>query len=303
LNFAEFVSQGIGNQIGFHVYDAYPTFDLNLASFLGEIMGSAVGRSRGFGFDESLFGLAIASLNMPVYLSIPVQDARIVDTFMDQLDTLLAFVARERIGSGLFRVDQDFFEFPLSQGLNARGYGLSIGPIKLRFFWSRIGNGLHIATKPFILEDILALQNSGSAGVNDADSVGHAMVRVRAQNWNQVLPDYKLSWAENDREACLSNLGLLTSIGRAWPTEDARRAGDKLHGAHFFCPENGDYTRSPDGRFVICSVHGNAIAPKQPTTPGEQSAASRAMRDLTNVTTTLHFTGDGLRAVVNIERK
>lgn len=75
------------------------------------------------------------------------------------------------------------------------------------------------------------------------------MVRLRPRNWNQVLPDYRLGWAENNREACLNNLGPLSSVGRAYTAalgkideaELARIAGrihreaDRLHGVHFFC--------------------------------------------------------------------
>ena len=35
----EFLSEGIGNQIGLHVYDSTPMFDLNLTGFLGDMMG------------------------------------------------------------------------------------------------------------------------------------------------------------------------------------------------------------------------------------------------------------------------
>ena len=49
-----FLTRGIGNQVGLHVYDADPMFDFNLPNFLGRTMGNFSG-GRAFGsMDESL---------------------------------------------------------------------------------------------------------------------------------------------------------------------------------------------------------------------------------------------------------
>lgn len=307
LNVTEFLSQGIGNQVAFHVYDAHPTFDLNVPNMLGLIAGTTAGRVRSPGSTELLIGLALASLNTPVYLSIPVRDAQVVDRFLERLDAVLAAMARQQERGGGFGFEQDFFTFPLDQGPRVRGFGLRFGPIKLRFFWARIGGGLYVASKPFILEDLAAVSPPAEVKTDDQVSIGHAMVHVRPQNWNHVLPDYRLSWAENDREACLNNLGFLTGLGRALSgdgvIQNVRESADRLYGVHFFCPEGGDYGLSADGQGVACSVHGSAFAPKQPTAPSERSAAGKLMSGLTTVTATLNFTHDGLRAVVMIERK
>jgi hypothetical protein len=188
---------------------------------------------------------------------------------------------------------------------------------------ARIGRGLYIASKPFILEDLAARATESAPGKettedSDKEAVGHAMARIRAGNWNEVLPDFNLSWAENDREACLNNMGSLASISRALT---ARAPGqtinqdpaelnqavldyaDKLHAVHFFCPDGGLYTVAPDGKSVSCSVHGSALAPRQPSAPSEQSASGKVMRSLADVTATLTFLPEGLRAVVVVNRK
>ena len=41
------------------------------------------------------------------------------------------------------------------------------------------------------------------------------MVRIRADHWNAVLPDYRLGWEESSRQACLENLGPLSNVARA----------------------------------------------------------------------------------------
>lgn len=335
LNLTEFVSRGLGNQVGMHVYDASPTFDLNMSSVMGMLIGGSTGRTRTIGTEELFIGLALASLNTPVYLSFPVQDAQVVDRFLEEMDNVLAVTARERQRGGWLSLEQDFYKFPLGQNQIYRAYGLRIGPLKLRFFWARIGGGLYIASRPFILEDLATMEaeriraaaaatTGAGALVRDFGPEGHAMVRLRPQNWNEVLPDYRLSWAENDREACLNNLGALSSVSRALTaraggstttTADAvptaseelnelvRQYADKFHGAHLFCPEGGRYIVSADGRSVACSIHGSVQDPRQPSAPTDASAPSKLLKELAGATATLNFMQDGLHAVVVIDRK
>ncbi len=339
INLAEFVQKGLGNQVGIHVYDSSPTFDLNMSSVFGMLLGSGMGRTRTIGTEELLIGLAVASLNNPVYLSIPVQDAQIVDRFLNAMDTALAVTARGQSRSGWFSLEQDFYKFPLGQASVYRAYGLRIGPLKLRFFWARIGNGLYLASRPFILEDLAAMEaeriraagvggaaasttTTTNALVQDLGPEGHAMVRLRPLNWNEVLSDFRLSWAENDREACLNNLGALSGVSRALtarlpgattttmnsPTGEELdklvwQYADKFQAVHLFCPEGGRYTTASDGRSVACSIHGSILDPRQPSAPTEASAPSKLLRELAGASATLNFTQDGLRAVVVIDRK
>src|SRR5262245_65715889 len=79
------------------------------------------------------------------------------------------------------------------------------------------------------------------------------MGRIRPQNWNLTLADFQLGWAENNREACLNNLGPLSSIGRAFvatpngnsslsgkaPGDDLIEFADRFQAVHSFCPEGG----------------------------------------------------------------
>lgn len=319
IGLKDFLDQGLGNQLSLHVYDAHPTFDLNLPELMGMMAGSMNGRASGFGGIELLFGAAIVSLNSPVYLALPVQDTQRVDQFLERVDALLAVEARTRTGVSFLSLDEDFYRFDLKQGQSARSFALRFGPIKLRLFWARIGNGLYLASKAVILDDLATAEaeRTGAAATSLFGSAannpsGHAMARIRPQNWNQVLTDFQLGWAENNREACLNNLGSLSSIGRAFtaaantPQANSRAAhefADRLQAVHSFCPEGGEYQLSPDGRAFACSVHGTAQQPRQPIAPADASELGRLMRELKDVTATLTFLPEGLRAVVTIERK
>ncbi|MCY2989735.1 MAG: DUF1559 domain-containing protein [Planctomycetota bacterium] len=316
LNIGAFLSKGIGNYIGLHVYDSEPMFDFSLPRLLGLSLGSFQGGGRRGNEWMLMAGVFISALNSPVYVSVPVQDAKLVDEFLVRLDGFLARVAHRRFGNQaeLFGVEQDYYQLSSGDPLT-RSYGVRFGPIKWRFFWARIGNGLYVASQPYILEDLAALQ-AGPAAKPDAarDVVGHGLVRIRPQHWQQVLTGYQLGWAENNREACLNNVGPLSSLARAWPPTTADKTADEIHAAlvklgerfcdaHCFCPDGGQYQLSTDGKSVTCTLHGTALAPRQQSAPAANSELGRLLRNFADMTLTLTFLKDGLHAVATIDRQ
>ena len=101
----------------------------------------------------------IASLNSPVYLAIPVKDEKIVDRFLDELDETLAALARQRERGGWFGLDYDFYcalgaKREADRRDGTRCIGVEFGPVKWRLFYQRIGNGLYVASKRAIIEDL-----------------------------------------------------------------------------------------------------------------------------------------------------
>ncbi len=321
-DFMELLTHGIGNQIGLHLYDAAPMFDLNFPALMGMVLASSTrsGRNSGFGDYMGLaIGFGVALLNTPVYASIPVKDAQRVDEFIKFYESTAAASARKlQRGSAFFGIETDYFGYPIASEKSAdapmiQAFALRFGPVKFRIFASRIGNAFYIASKPFILEDLYALEKSGVKG--NTDAVGHAMVRLRPNNWKEILPDYRLGWAENQREACLNNLGVLSSTGRAFlaqsqtaaPGEATGRAihqyANKMHAVQFFCPEGGKYQLAADNKTIKCSIHGDALTPRQPAAPLRDSSLDKLMNSFAGATATLEFTEDGLRAVVTIDRK
>lgn len=310
------VLEGLGNQVGLHVYDSPPTFDFNLPSFLGQALGSFSGRNMMGGSEMLPISFLIASLNSPVYVSIPVQDAAIVDQFLEGLEGVMASEMRRSRRSGWFGIEYDYYRMKTANVPVIRCASLAFGPVKFRIFWARIGGGLYIASKPFILDDLATIPAKAPAGpaapaaapaLSAAGPTAHAMFRIRSRNWNQVLPDYRLGWAENNRCACLDNLGPLSSVSRVSPANekvlDVWRSADRLYGAHFFCPEGGQYERTADGRGMTCSVHGTALAPKQAAAPAQDQALGKLLSGFGGLEATLTFLEDGLHAVVKIDRK
>jgi hypothetical protein len=312
LKLGELVAKGIGNQIGLHVCDAEPTFDFSLPQFLGMAMGSFNGRNPiGFGGEGMIIGVLATALNAPVYVSMPVKDPKVVDEFLARLDGVMSVAARDKENLNRFlRIEQDYYQLAGGKGKDVRAYGFRFGPLKWRFFWARIEGGLYIASKAFILEDLLNAVAGKKSPIADDVPAAHGMIRLRPHQWKQVLDDYRLGWAENNREACLHNLGPLSSLSRSMPgqsgeslNKELERLSGRLYGVHFFCPEEGRYVAAPDGNGVICSVHGSAVLPKQPTAPSEKSSIGKLLREFSDMTLSLTFLEEGLRAVVTIDRK
>jgi hypothetical protein len=143
------------------------------------------------------------------------------------------------------------------------------------------------------------------------------MVKIRARNWDEVLDNTYLGWAENHRAACIDNQGPLSSVARAFTAalgtidgwelaqlnELIVREADRLHGVHHFCPEGGRYVLSPDGKQMTCTVHRSAMAPRQPFDLAANSPIGKYLKQFGGLTATLTFLEEGLRAVVTIERK
>jgi len=302
-----FLTQGVGSQLGLHVYDASPMFDFNLSDFVARMIVDA----RLGSVDDEMVPIAflIASLNTPVYLSVPVEDARVVDEFLEEVDVLFATLARQQRGNGFLDFTADYYRVPLGEtGHTARSFCLQLGPVRWRMFFARLGRGLYVASKREVLEDLAAIADQKP---DDTGPVAHAMVRVRPENWDLILPAFQLGWAEKSREACLDNLAPLTAVARAAAAAsdkppagaDVLRQADRLHAVHFFCPDGGRYELAPDGRQVVCSIHGSAADPRQPAAPTARSPIGRLMRQFAGATAELVFLEDGLHAVVTIRRK
>ncbi len=311
----EFLTKGIGNRIALHIYDASPMFDFNLTRFLGEMMGQFRGVGSRMSSEMIPISFLISSLNSPVYVSLPVKDAQVVDKFMEDLDKVLATLARQKERGGFLDFDYDFYRVPAEGKSPAlRCYNVQFGPIKWRVFFARIDDGLYIASKKFIIDDLAEASKLAKEHPQDSRDLGpaaHAMVRVRPENWKETLPDFRLGWAEGSREACLNNLGPLSSVARAVASqtggkakiEEVLREADALHGVHFYCPDGGKYELSADGKQVVCPLHGEATAPRQLLAPAAKSPLDKVLQDFHGLTAELTFLEDGLHAVLTIERK
>ena len=314
LNAGQLLAHGIGNQIGLHLCDADPTIDLALPRFLGMALGSGGGV-----FDDELLFIVpmLSAINGPVYVSIPVQDRAIVDDFLQRFDRYLAAEVVGDDGGGWFRLERTTYHLEdLASGEPVRAFTVALGPIKWRFFWSRIDDAVYVASKRAVLQQIAdaAARQRSEGSVAAADDPGnvpaHALARIRPQHWNQVLDAYRLGWEENHREACLNNLGPLAALNRAvrerrfsTDSRELDQLAERVYDVQYYCPDGGVYLPTDDGRSVACSIHGTMQHPKQPDRPASDSALGRQLAQFRDLSVRLTFLEDGLHAVVTLQRQ
>jgi hypothetical protein len=312
------LAKGLGNQVGIHVYDVPLTFDAGLEGVFGEALAQAAGRGGAPGIAD--LGSVLPALVLapwffaPTYMSLPVKDAQVVDRALADFDRLLAPLARKRFEPGV-PVTMDYYKITTRGALRARCAGLRIGPFRVRAYWARLGDGLYVANQPSVLDDLQAAGRlRARAKTLDQGPTAHALVRLRPRHWDQALEGFRLTWAENSRDACINNLGPLSSAARAFTAAGpANRKADRsapalayaerMYGLHFCCPEGGHYVLSPDGKTMTCSVHGSAADPRQREEPARDTPLDRLMRSFADLTAALTFREDGLHAVLVIERK
>jgi hypothetical protein len=294
------LEHGLGERLTLQVLDQEPMFDFSLPGWLGAMLGN-------LGTDELTWTFLVQALNAPVLATIDVQDAAVVDTFLDQLDTVLARRSCRPADSGFFTIDLDSYHFG-GGGPKVRCMRIGLGPLGWRVFWARIDRHVVVASRKNVLEELLRQQRPAAVPA----AAAHALLVLRAQAWNAVRADYELGWAENARRACLDNLGPLSDLLPLVPPQqraDPAALGARLdalartvHGARFYCPDGGDYLADSD-RGCRCTVHGTALAPIQPAAPSPASEVGRLLRGFRGSTATLTFLPEGLRAAVEIEQK
>jgi hypothetical protein len=296
-----FLRDGIGDQVGFHMHDAPRLLDSDLSGLFGG--GEAAGLTS--------IGMGVRFVFGASSVSIPVRDAKVVDEYLDELDKMLLSGRSALAGTGLeWRRDVDFYRVPFPAPHTIRCAAVTFAGLKWRVYWGRIGDGLYVTTRPFILEDIAAAHEAGNRPPRTEPA--HAVLRVRPENWNAVLPGYNLGWAEGSRAACHANLDMLANVNRGWndrrpaagapPAELLGRVG-RVYGERPFCPDAGTYELAADGRLCRCSVHGGHDDPRQPTGPTAASTTGRLVKSFGGMTGVIRFEEDGLRVVVTVDRK
>lgn len=263
-----FVRDGIGEQVSVNAYDADPPLDINLAKLM-PLFGPVK--------DDDAFIMGVAplmvtiGLGQPAYAAIPVRDPAVVDRFLGLFDRALARFAQQEPERGWFNLQYDFYLIPREGGA-IRAFVVHFGPVEWRIFWGRVGNGLYAATKPGIFDDLAA------APPGDGGPKAHAMLRLRADHWKEVLRTYRLGWEENRRRTCLAHGAGLSGILRAFPGQPCDEKAAEQWGFRPACPDGGRYESSPDGG-VACSIHGTPALPRQP----EQGSTdfAQVVRELT----------------------
>lgn len=307
----QFFEKGIGDQLAYHVLDASQPISADVSSFLGARSPLGELGPVTFGSEMAFIGLLAQSLTNPVCISVPVQQADIVDRFLQEVDQRLA-----ELPSSIERfVHLDKYQVKLGEK-TVRVYAIKVFGITFRLAWARIGQWLILTNHAAMLEELINFYGSatmpaaqpGTAPTNN----GHAQFRIRPEAWNAVLPAYRLGWEENHRTACEVNQQQITNIARAYPhllntggevTPLFMERVQQIYGTVPFCPDGGTYHIAKSG-VCECTVHGQAhLNPRQLLAPARDSHTMKSLEHFKGFAATLTFMEDGLHAVVVIDRK
>jgi hypothetical protein len=306
----EFLEKGLGNQVGLHVYDAPPTFVVQLGHLIGESLGLRPQGLLDRNGELRLFRFLATGLKQPVYVALPIQDAKVVDQFLKDLDGQLTAMA-ERPPRGRLGLRREFSRHPLKETV-VRSFSLRLGPIQFQLHWARIGDGLYLASQPVIFADLLAAEAERAKGgaTGERGSAVHAVFRLHLNKAQEAVADLRRDWAEQSQTSCRHNLVSLANVARAFPppgpgtaAATARWAAaltahaERLYGTHFFCPEGGRYVPASDGKRLACTIHGDG------SEISAQGTLDEMLRRFPSLIATLTLGDEGARVVVTIERR
>ncbi len=306
-----FLEKGIGEHVSYQVLDASQPITSDVTTFMGSRLPMAGFGNDFFGSEMLFFGMLIQSLTNPACIVIPVQQAEIVDRFLVEVDKQLASLPR---GFQDF-VQMEQYQIPVGEN-KVRIYSIKLLGISFRIAWSRMGNYLVVTNQPTMLPELhqyySKLAATSKEDATKKDDQGHAQFSIYPEAWKQVLPGYRLGWAENHRVACGKNQQCIANIARSYP-ELVKADGTydpklltivrQQYGQRIFCPDGGTYKLLPGGQ-CECSIHGCAhINPQQPLEPSKESDTMKSLAEFKGLNATLTFLEDGLHAVLVLKRK
>jgi hypothetical protein len=307
----EFLEKGIGEHVSYQVLDASQPITSDVTTFMGSRLPMAGFGNDFFGSEMLFFGMLIQSLTNPACIVVPLQQADIVDRFLVEVDKQLAALPR---GFQDF-VQMEQYQIPVGEN-KVRIYSIKLLGISFRIAWARMGNYLVVTNQPTMLPELHQYYSKQAAPSKEAatkkDDQGHAQFSIYPDAWKQVLPGYRLGWAENHRVACGKNQQCIANIARSYP-ELVKTDGTydpklltlvrQQYGQRIFCPDGGSYKLLPGGQ-CECSIHGCAhINPQQPLEPSKESDTMKSLAEFKGLNATLTFLEDGLHAVLVLKRK
>lgn len=322
----DLLEDGLGDKIGFHIWDAEPTFSLDISALLGlaAMAGQNGARLLAASGQFLWLGGLLASLNRPVYASMSLNSPALVDRFLDILEPVLSKANPVSRGLNAF----DYSRLQAKPDFVIHNCSWQLGPAKFRLFFARIDNALFVSTQKSVIESIHDFMRARSAGSTilsakpplerDSEKLAcrsQALFAINHENWRKVKSDADLLWLDNNRRACLKNLAPLTVSARATASIEGTEellAGDIVGAAAknptlqatVLCPDGGAYKFNATTGNVFCSLHGGLGQSRQAGQISENANAANALlNSLSRSYASLTFLEDGLHGELVVERK
>src|SRR5262249_894960 len=159
--------------------------DFSSGGLISGFGGSALLGRGGGGLGITALAPLIQFITGPATISMPVKDQKVVGEFLAELDNLMNTL-RSSPDFAQVRQVVEYYKGP-SAGQPVRVLAGSFGGLKARLYLARIGDGLYLTNRPTLIDDLAAPHAEGR---RSKPASGHALVRVRPENWREVLPTH-----------------------------------------------------------------------------------------------------------------
>jgi hypothetical protein len=291
------LSEAVGTDVTFGLYDRDLLFDFDVPQFFN------FGLRQRMGVEGMVLLPIIASLNLPVWMSVSVKDPERLDRLLTAFRGFVDSEVRRDWRREFDRWSADFYDLPAYKGVSIHVFGIKIlGLLKWRVFYARVGDRLYAASKDYVLRDIVDAFVEGKRDRPGEPATAAFTLDPRA--FDRILTDLHLGWAEHARTACQNNQSGLWAALLATGGKDVAKAQQwsaDRRGLRFFCPDQGAYTVEPDSGQVTCSVHGGRWEAKQEAEPRTLARSKRFLDRLGPASVFLTFTPEGLKTRISLK--
>lgn len=284
INTSELLAKALGDHVSIQIADGSPPVSTDLSQLFED---------TGFGRldDWVLLTPAVAALTLPTAIVAPVRDPRALGEALAQF--------RENVSANAYRPDPWFH---VENYRVVEGGARPVEAVTVRFFIFMWRIYYAVAGDRFILAtDRSLIDELAEAGPSPAGE-GALRLEIAPGRWKKIGATMAISYADESRRVCLTNLPWLNAFRAAFPVgmRDLDDRSVRLLGARFVCPDNGRYAVGPSGA-VECTLHGTRYAPRQGPRPQVGSPAAFLLERVRRLSVTMAFEPDGLSTRLVIE--
>jgi hypothetical protein len=244
-------------------------------------------------------GALLAAVNMPVYVSVDVENRDSAARLLEQLSQQI-FLTQHTLLSDI-RSKFDAYRLPDYKKHAIYVFSGQLYAMRLRVHVALVGDQLVAATKPEVLREVI-----DASGAQEAHppTEAHMLLRLNRRALGRLYDDLQLYWEEKSRIACHRNIISIYNLCKLYdtPVEQIPRLSEAKYGVRYFCPDGGEYSFDAQRDQVSCGVHGNREHSRQDLRLDRRSSFAEFIDSLDEIMASLRFQDDALIATLEIAR-